>query len=209
MNAFNRFVMIIIALLLFAVPVLLLLVAFGVLAANQLGLGTISGALQGLPGVDLTSQAARLIVGIVSALLLLIALILIFRELTFGRPVARKIRIQDDPGKETVMTATAIKHLAEAVARESGAVSPTAKLASERDRRYDVFCDIEAPAGANVAELAARVRENIGRVFSDQRVPTDDVEVTVRGVAGSESGSAREDTPTNGQGTRQQSATVR
>lgn len=182
MNGFNRFIMLIITLVAFVVPVLLLLVAFGVLTAQQLGFGSIVGALQAIPGVNLTSQTARIILGIVSALVLLLALLLIFRELTFGRPVARKVLIQDEPGKETEMTATAVKHLAEAAAREAGAVSPMARLATDRGR-YEVSCDIQAPVGANVAELASRVRENISRVFGDQRVPTEDVTVTVRDVA--------------------------
>jgi len=189
-NGFNRFIMLIIALVALVVPVLLLLVAFGVLSAQQLGFGNITSALQAIPGVDLTSETARWIVGIVSALVLLLALFLIFRELTFGKPVARKVRIQDEPGKETVMTATAVKHLAEAAAREVGAVNPTAKLATDRGR-YNVSCDIEAPVGANVAELATRVRENIAQVFDDQRVPNDDVEVTVRGVADPDGGGSR------------------
>jgi len=191
MNGFNRFIMLIVALLAFAVPVLLLLVAFGVLSAQQLGFGSIVGALQAIPGVNLTSQTARVILAIVSALVLLLALFLIFRELTFGKPVARKVLIQDDPGKETAMTATAVKHLAEAAAREAGAVNPTAKLATDRGR-YEVSCDIQAPVGANVAELAMRVRENISRVFGDQRVPTDDVTVTVRGVDDSNAADARD-----------------
>jgi hypothetical protein len=191
-NAFNRFIMLIIALLVLVVPILLLLVAFGVLTGQQLGFGAITSALQSVPGVNLTSQTARLIVGIVSGLVCLISLLLIFRELTFGRPVARKVLVQDEPGKETVLTATAVKHLAEAAAREAGVISPTARLASERDRRYDVFCEAQAPKGGNVAELAARARENIARVLQEQGVPNNDVEVTVRGVAESNGNDAGE-----------------
>jgi hypothetical protein len=207
MNAFNRLVMLIIALLVLVVPVLLLLVAFGVLTGQQSGFGAITGALQSVPGVNLTSQTARWIFGIVSGLVCLISLLLIFRELTFGRPVARKVLVQDEPGKETTLTATAVKHLAEAAAREAGVVSPTARLASERDRRYDVLCDAQVPEGANVAELAARARENIARVLGEQRVPNNDVEVTIRGVAesnGNEAGEAG--TRSNALATRQGAA---
>jgi uncharacterized alkaline shock family protein YloU len=182
MSGFNRFVMLIIALLTVVVPALVLLVFFGVLSGQQLGLGSITGALSGLPEANLTSQTARTILGVVGALLLLVALILILRELVFGRPAARKVTVQDEPGKETVLTAQAVRHLAEAAAREAGAVSPTVKLTKKRDR-YDVACNVEASTGANIAEMATRTRENVAQVLEEQRVPVDDVEVMVRETA--------------------------
>ena len=111
----------------------------------------------------------------------LVALLLLLRELTFGRPAARKALIDNTPGRETAITAQAVRRLAEGAAREVGAASPTCYLASE-DRSYRVSCNILVPARArNLADLAARARENIQRVLQEQQVPVKDVEVTVQG----------------------------
>jgi hypothetical protein len=90
--------------------------------------------------------------------------------------------MDDTPGKETVITASAVKALAEAAAREAGAVSPSTSLTSE-DRFYLVSCKIQAPPSGNYTELATRTRENIRRVLGDQGVPVRDVQVTVQGTA--------------------------
>ena len=86
------------------------------------------------------------------------------------------------PGRETVITANAVKTLAESAAREVGAESPSVSLASERES-YVVSTGIQVPDSDNYTELAARARENIRRVLGDQGVPVKDVEVTVRGTA--------------------------
>ena len=92
MNAFNRIVMLIIALLLIAVPVLLLLVAFGVISAGVIDAytGYRSGleALGNLSISDITNPV-RIVLAVVGVLVALIALLLLLRELTFGRRVAR------------------------------------------------------------------------------------------------------------------------
>lgn len=90
--------------------------------------------------------------------------------------------MDDTPGHETVITAGAVKTLAEGAAREVGAESPSASLTSD-DRDYLVSCRIKIPPEGNYAELAARARENIQRVLRDQGVPLKDVEVTVQGTA--------------------------
>ena len=90
--------------------------------------------------------------------------------------------MDDTPGRETVITANAVKTLAESAAREEGAESPSASLASDDDT-YIVFAGIQVPSSENYAELAARARENIRKVLGDQGVPVKDVEVTVRGTA--------------------------
>ncbi|MBA2535368.1 MAG: hypothetical protein H0V21_10185 [Rubrobacter sp.] len=90
--------------------------------------------------------------------------------------------MDDTPGRETVITANAVKTLAESAAREVGAESPSASLASEKDS-YVVFTGIKVPHSDNYTELAARARENIQRVLRDQGVPLKDVQVTVRGSA--------------------------
>ena len=90
--------------------------------------------------------------------------------------------MDDTPGRETVITAAAVRTLAESAASEVGAESPSASLASDKGS-YVVSTGIEVPSSENYTELAARARENIRRVLGDQGVPVKDVEVTVRGTA--------------------------
>ncbi len=183
MNALNRIVMLILAVLLVVIPVLILLTAFGVISAtvvNQYtGYRVAVGALGGLSAI---TPGVRTIIALAGALLALIALLLLLRELTFGRRVARNTTIDDTPGKETRITASAVKALAEGAAREAGAYSPSASLASD-ERSYQVSCRIQAPPSGNYTEVASRTRENIRRVLEDQGVPLEDVEVTVQGSA--------------------------
>jgi hypothetical protein len=185
MNAFNRIVMVIIALLLIAVPVGLLLVAFGVLSAEVIDAytGYRSGldALGDLSISDFTGSV-RLVLALVGLLIALLSLLLLLRELTFGRRVARSTVMDDTPGKETLITASAVRALTEGAAREEGAESPSASLTSD-DRSYLVSCTILVPPSGNYTDLATRTRENIRRVLGDQGVPVKDVEVTVQGTA--------------------------
>jgi hypothetical protein len=184
-NALNRLILLIVALLLLAVPVVLLLIAYGVISADLVNQYTgYRGAIEALGGFSASSltMAARVVIAIVGALVALIALLLLLRELTFGRRVSRSTVMDDTPGRETVITANAVKTLAESAAREVGAESPSASLASDDDS-YIVFAGIQVPSSENYSELAARTRENIRRVLEDQRVPVKDVEVTVRGTA--------------------------
>jgi hypothetical protein len=184
-NAFNRIVMLIIALLLIAIPVLILLVAFGVLSAEVIDTYTnYQSGLEALGNLSISdfTSSVRVVIAIVGLLVALIALLLLLRELTFGRRVARSTVMDDTPGNETVITASAVKALTEGAARETGAESPSASLTSE-DRSYLVSCSIQAPPSGNYTELATRTRENIRRVLEDQGVPVEDVEVTVQGTA--------------------------
>ncbi len=185
MNAFNRLILLILALLLFAVPVVVLLVFFGGIPADLLdqytGYRGAAQAIGGLSASDLTT-GTRTIIAIAGALLALVALLLLLRELTFGPRVSRSTVMDDTPGRETIITANAVKTLAESAAREVGAESPSASLASDKDS-YVVFTGIQVPHSDNYTELAARARENIQRVLRDQGVPLKDVEVTVRGSA--------------------------
>ncbi|HET7480810.1 MAG TPA: hypothetical protein VFJ72_14995 [Rubrobacteraceae bacterium] len=184
MNAFNRFIMLIIALLLVAIPVLLLLVAFGALSARLIDQYTnYSAAVSTLGNLSPSNLSgnAGIIIGIIGLLVALVALLLLLRELTFGRRVARSTLIDDTPGKETTITARAVKTLAEGAAWEVGAVSPSVSLTS-KDRTYLVSCKIKAPRTSNYTELATRTRENIRQVLEGQSVPVKDVEVTVQGT---------------------------
>lgn len=185
MNAFNRIILLIVALLLLVVPVVLLLVCFRVIPADVVAQYTgYRSAVQALGGFSASALtvAARVVIAIIGALVALIALLLLLRELTFGRRVSRSTVMDDTPGRETVITANAVKTLAESAAREVGAESPSVSLASD-EPSYSVLAGIRVPSSDNYTELAARARENIRRVLEDQGVPVKDVEVTVRGTA--------------------------
>jgi hypothetical protein len=90
--------------------------------------------------------------------------------------------MDDTPGKETVITASAVKTLSEGAAREAGAESPSVSLTS-KDGSYLVSCNIKVPPSGNYSDLATRTRENIRSVVEEQGVPIEDVEVTVQGTA--------------------------
>jgi len=185
MNAFNRLILLIVALLLLAVSVVLLLTAFAVIPADVIDQYTgYRGAVQALGDFSASNltTGARVVVAVVGALVALIALLLVLRELTLGRRVSRSTVMDDTPGRETVITANAVKTLVESAVREVGAESPSTSLASDDDS-YVVFTGIEVPSSDNYTELAARARENILMVLGDQGVPVKDVEVTVTGTA--------------------------
>jgi hypothetical protein len=186
MNSFNRIVMLIIALLLIAIPVLILLVAFGVLSVEVINAYiNYRSALRALGNLSISdfTGSVRIVLAIVALLVALIALLLLLRELTFGRRVARSVVMDDTPGSETVITASAVRALAEGAAREVGAESPSASLTS-KDGSYLISCNIQVPPSGNYTELATRTRENIRRVLGDdQGVPVEDVQVTVQRTA--------------------------
>lgn len=184
MNAFNRLVMLVVALLLVAVPVFVLLVDFGVLPAEGVS-PYYQGTLDALGGVVSSfdfGQGTRAVIAAVAAAVTLVAGFLLLRELTFGRPFARRAVVEREPGRETALTAQAVRSLAEGAAREAGAASPNCRLASERGR-YEVSCDIQVSRPRTFTETATRARENIRKVLEEQQVPVKDVEVTVRGGA--------------------------
>ncbi len=186
MNALNRLFMILVALLMIAVPVVMLLVAFGVISASLINQYTnYQGTLAALGNLSVSdfSQRALTIAGIVSALVALIAFILLLRELSFGRRVAKNAIVEDTPGQETVLTSSAIKSLVEGAARRAGAASPKVYLESV-GRSYNVDCRIAVPEsdGFNFTELASRTRENIQEAMERYSVPYKEVEITVRGT---------------------------
>jgi hypothetical protein len=184
MNAFNRFVLLIVALLLIAVPVLLLLINFGVLQASlvnqytnyQAGVEALGGAVN----ADLSATPVRISIAVAGALVAIVSLLFLLRELTFGKQVSRSAVIDDAPGMETRLTVRAVKALAEGAAREVGAKSPNASLSSPRGKPYLVECAIGVPENGNYTETASRVRENVRRVLESQQVAVTDVEVTVQ-----------------------------
>ena len=184
MNAFNRFILLIVALLLIAVPVLLLLVTFGVIPSNILQATGITAALSAIGGLSASAltTGVRAIVAIAGALLALVALLLLLRELTFGARVARQSVMDDTPGKETIITSGAVKTLADGAAREAGAREPSTSLSSD-DGAYNVYSKIKVPESGNFTEVATRTRENVRRVLGEQGINIKDVEVTVQGTA--------------------------
>jgi hypothetical protein len=184
-NALNRLILLIVALLLVAVPVSLLLMNWGLIQAEVVDQYTrYTSAVEALGGfrASALTTGVRVVIAVVGALVALIALLLLLRELTLGRRVSRSTVMEDAPGRETIITANAVKTLAESAAREVGAESPSASLASDGDS-YIVFTGIEVPLSENYTELAARARGNIQRVLGDQGVPLKNVEVTVTGTA--------------------------
>lgn len=186
MNAFNRLVMIVVALLLIVVPVALILFAVGVIRPDLAdGYTDYRSIIEGLGGLSMSQfddGRTRAILAVSGALVVVISLLLLLRELTFGRRVASNTVVSEEPGSETLVTARAVRALAEGAAREEGAFSPSASLLSE-GRPYKVFCKVQAPPRANYGDLAARTRENIRRVLEGQNVPIKDVEVTVGGTS--------------------------
>ncbi len=183
MNAFNRLVMLVVALLLVAIPVLVLLMNWGILQAEAVS-PFYRGPLDALGGAVSNfdfGQGARAVIAAVGAVVALVAGFLLLRELTFGRPLAPRAVVESEPGRETTLTAQAVRSLAEGAAREAGASSPKCRLTSERGR-YEVSCDIHVPRPRNLTETATRARENIRKVLEAQQVPVKDVEVTVRSI---------------------------
>ena len=185
MNALNRLILLIVALLLVVVPVLLLLMNWGLIQVDLVDQYTrYRSAVEALGSFQPSAltTGVRVVIAVVGALVALIALLLVLRELTLGRRVSRSSVMEDTPGRETIITANAVKTLAESAAREVGAESPSASLASDGNS-YIVFTGIQVPLSDNYTELAARARGNIQRVLGDQGVPLKNVEVTVTGTA--------------------------
>lgn len=186
MNALNRLVMLIIALLLLLVPVLILLVGFGVissqLANTYTGYQTAASAIGNFSLSNL-SNTVSIIAGVASALVTLVALILIFRELTPpGRRTAKRIILNEEAGKETRLTSKAVGSLAAGAAREAGGLSPNVSLYSGK-KAYRVGCKITTPESSNYTGVAERVRDRIRQVMDDQSVPVKEIQVTVEGIA--------------------------
>jgi hypothetical protein len=186
LNALNRLFMILVALLMIVIPVVMLLVAFGVISEDFVNQYTnYQGALQALGNLSLSdfSRQVLTIIGIVSALVALIAFILLLRELSFGRRVVKNAIVEDTPGQETEITSGAIKTLVEGAARRAGAASPKVYL-EYVGQSYNVDCRIAVPAsdGFNFTELASRTRQNIQESMERYSLPYKEVEITVRGT---------------------------
>lgn len=184
MNGFNRTVMLLLSLLLIAVPVFLLLVGYGVIPADLVNAYT--GYRSWVPAIgevfaqDLDARL-RAIVGTAGLLLAILSLILLLRELTFGRPVAKKAIVDQTPRRETAVSPKAIKSLAGGAVREAGAVPTDCSLSSKKGA-YIVSCGILVPDSENFAELAGRVKESVRRILESQNIPLREVEVIIEGT---------------------------
>ena len=184
MNAFNRLILLIVALLLIAVPVLILLVAFGVLSAGLIAQYTgYNAALQAISGLSASTftTGVRAIIAVIGALVALIALLLLLRELTAGRR---------SPGARNGRHAWQGDRHHRRRREDAGGWCWRARPGSEplhvallRRRRLTTSPADQGPGPGNFTEVATRSRENIRRVLDDQGVPVKDVEVTVRGTA--------------------------
>ena len=185
MNFFNRLVMLIIALLMIIVPVVMLLVAFGVISADLINQYTnYQGGLEALGNLsasDFTQQVST-IVAIVSALVAIIALILLLRELTFGKHLAREVTVEDTPGQKTYIKTSAVSSLVEWSARRAGAEPQNVSLSSEGNA-YNVHCKIQIPESGNFSEISGRTKENIRNALDRYSVSHKEIEVTVQGIS--------------------------
>jgi hypothetical protein len=181
MNALNRLIMLALALLLVVVPVLLLLVAFGVFPTGVVdGYTRYQSGLRALGGLSVSDLGggAQTVAGIAGVVVALVALLLLLRELKFWRKGVSNIVIDGTPGKEIRLEARAARALVEGAAREAGATSPKATLSPAKSA-YNVSCAVGAPASSDFTGLAARSRENISKVLYSQNVSVKNVEVTV------------------------------
>ena len=184
MNAFNRLIMLIIALLLIVVPVIMLLVAFGAISPDLVNQYTnYQSGLESLGNLSASSfsQQALIIAAIVSALVAIIALALLLREIPYGRRLARDTIVEETPGHETVIKTTAVESLVRGAVQEAGA-EPSRITLESNGRPYNVYCGIQVPEMGNFTEIAARANENVKDALNLYSVPYRDVEVTVQGT---------------------------
>jgi hypothetical protein len=184
MNALNRLIMLALALLLVAVPVLLLLVASGVIPTGVVdGYTGYQSGLRALGGLSVSDLGgAQTVAGITGVVVALVALLLLSRELKFWSKGVSNIVIDGTLGKEIRLEARAARALVEGAAREAGATSPKATLSPAKSA-YNVSCAVGAPASSDFTGLAARARENISKVLYSQTVSVKNVEVTVKETA--------------------------
>ncbi|MGB3632669.1 MAG: hypothetical protein WA982_01370 [Rubrobacteraceae bacterium] len=184
MNFFNRLVMLIIALIMIAIPVVVLLVAFGILSADLVNQYTnYQGGLQALGNLQVSdfTQQILTIIAIASGLVALLALVLLLRELTFGKRLARDVVVEGTPGQETVIKTSAVSSLVEGAARRAGARPSKVSLSSKGDA-YNVDCKIQVPESGNFTEISANTKQNIQNALDRYNVSHKDVEVTVQGT---------------------------
>lgn len=185
-DVFNRVFLLALALVLSVVPLALAAVASGLVPAGTVdsytgysaGLEALGGISGGLP----TGTAARVALGVGGALLALIALILVLRELSPGGKRATRATLDDTPGKKTSISPSAVRSLAEVAARQSGTIEPKVGLDSKKGQ-YLVRCIMDTPRREGMAATGAAARDEIHRVLQSNDIPVRSVEVELRGTA--------------------------
>ena len=182
MDSFARILAFVIAILLMGVPVVLLLMAYGVLSTADLQAAT--GYQSVLRDLDrLSAQHGHLTQGLawfggVSAAVAVISLVLL-GLMAFARARARDAIVEAEPGRETRVRTKAIGHLARYVARDAGAVNPRVDLRT-RHGRYDLACSFCMREFVHLPELALNVQEKLRTALTEQGMKVGKVEATVQ-----------------------------
>ena len=188
MDSFARILAFVIAILLMGVPVVLLLMAYGVLSTADLQAAT--GYQSVLRDLDrLSAQHEHLTQGLawfggVSAAVAVISLVLL-GLMAFARARARDAIVEAEPGRETRVRTKAIGHLARYVARDAGAVNPRVDLRT-RHGRYDLACSFCMREFVHLPELALKVQEKLRTALTEQGMKVGKVEARVQEPAPSQ-----------------------
>jgi len=187
-DSFARIVASVIAILLIGVPVVLLLMAYGVFSAAGVEAATgYQSVLRGL--ARLSAQHGHLTQGLawfggVCAAVTVISLVLL-GLMAFAKARARDAIVEAEPGRETRVRTKAVGHLAKYVARDAGAVDPSVDLRT-RHGRYDLACSFSAREFVHLPGLTLNVQEKLGTALTEQGMKVGRVEVTVQEPAPSE-----------------------
>ncbi|WP_273844069.1 hypothetical protein [Rubrobacter calidifluminis] len=181
MNFFNRLVLIIFALIIIIIPVLLLLIGYGVIPQSQISsYFDYQAAVNALGKLSISSiQSAKSAYGVGGIVAAVIFFVLFLAEILPRIKRPDDVIIEDTPGKEVRIQPRALRALAEGAALEAGALSANITLRSG-DEVNRVRCVIEAPSGTNLSNLAQKVKEKIRQEYQKQRVRADEVEVIVK-----------------------------
>jgi len=187
-DSFARIVASVIAILFIGVPVVLLLMAYGVFSAAGVEAATgYQSVLRGL--ARLSAQHGHLTQGLawfggVCAVVTVISLVLL-GLMAFAKARARDAIVEAEPGRETRVRTKAVGHLAKYVARDAGAVDPSVDLRT-RHGRYDLACSFSAREFVHLPGLTLNVQEKLGTALTEQGMKVGRVEVTVQEPAPSE-----------------------
>ena len=187
-DSFARILAFVIAILFMGVPVVLLLMAYGVLPAADVEAAT--GYQSGLKGLArLGGQHGQLTQGLawfggVSAAVAVISLVLL-GLMAFARSRARDAIVEAEPGRETRVRTKAIGHLAKYVARDAGAVDPSVVLRT-RHGRYDLRCSFHTREFVDLPGLTLNVQEKLRTALTEQGMKVGKIEAMVQEPAPSE-----------------------
>jgi hypothetical protein len=178
MNRLHRPLLIVVALLLITIPIALLVAHYGVALRGLFSAATGVWPFYAGAGVSLTLMA-RVSIGIAAALLALLGVAMVLAETAASIPdPAPSIRIQDDPGRETLVKGDAVANLIAASSTRAGAVEPVVRL--HRDERgYDVELDVRARHSTDLHGLTGEIRQEVSRELARQHIPVRRLQVIV------------------------------